>query len=62
DNLPTTPLPAKYSSRDAGVVPSVRDQKQCGECWCFGAVGASEISAATLGKLSGNNIDWAEQG
>ena len=44
-----TDLPAKYDPRNAGLLPALRDQGKLGICWCFGALGCSEIGLIKKG-------------
>lgn len=46
-SLPAT-VPAKYDARALGLVSPVQDQRQCGSCWAFGAVGVYEVSFAKM--------------
>jgi len=39
-------LPPRFDWRAAHVVPPIRDQRRCGSCWAFAAVGTLEIAAA----------------
>jgi len=51
-------LPAHFDWREKGVVPSVRDQGNCGGCWAFGTVGIMESSLMLNGAAS---QDFSEQ-
>ena len=58
----TAPLKASYPPvfdwRQMGGVTGVRDQKSCGSCWAFGALGALESMAKIYG---GRDMDLSEQ-
>lgn len=51
---------SKYDSRNSNIVPAIRDQKSCGSCWAFGAVGAYEINYT---KVNGGSptVNLSEQ-
>lgn len=43
------PLPAKWDSVSLGWVPGIKDQGQCGSCWCFSGTGVVEIAFIKAG-------------
>lgn len=63
-----TPLPAKFSLRDQGLLPPVRDQGQLGTCWAHAAIASYESCLRKgyneLADFSENNVvfgtrfDW----
>jgi len=58
----TAPLkasfPVVFDWRQMGGVTGVRDQRSCGSCWAFGALGALESMAKIYG---GREMDLSEQ-
>ncbi|KAH9395408.1 hypothetical protein TYRP_020726, partial [Tyrophagus putrescentiae] len=58
-------LPAdRFDWRDQDKVTSVKNQRQCGSCWTFAAIGALESRwLVHSGKKASENpdIDWSEQ-
>lgn len=52
-------LPDVFDLRAQGVVPPVRNQRSCGACWSFAALGALETRAQMLGL--GASFDNSEQ-
>ncbi|MCP4110031.1 MAG: hypothetical protein GY749_31670 [Desulfobacteraceae bacterium] len=51
-------LPPAFDWRDRGVVTSAKDQKGCGSCWAFAAVGALESKIMIRGDSA---TDLSEQ-
>ena len=44
-------IPAKYDTRDKGIVLEKKDQMQCGLCWAFSANSCAEIKLALDGQI-----------
>jgi C1A family cysteine protease len=42
--------PAKWDSRDKGWIPPIKDQGQCGSCWCFSGTDVCDVANAVAGK------------
>ena len=55
-------LPAKYDSREHGLVTAVKNQDIFGACWAFSAIGASESSLIKEfpKKYNKDNTDFSE--
>lgn len=57
-----TPLPAKFSLRDQGLLPPVRDQGQLGTCWAHAAIASYESCLRKgyneLADFSENNVTF----
>ena len=51
-------LPESVDWRASNLVTNIKDQKQCGSCWAFSAVGAMEGQHA---KATGNLVSLSEQ-
>jgi len=58
---PVAPLPAEYDSRTLGIVPPIRDQGQCGQCWNFAPVSAHEVSYCKRTGANPATVDFSEQ-
>ena len=62
-----TPIPANYDSRELGLIPAIRNQKNCGSCWNFTGVGMSEVALIVAKKvltgtvIADKTLDLAEQ-
>jgi C1A family cysteine protease len=56
--LDTNALPVSVDWRTKSDVTAVKDQKQCGSCWAFSAVGSIESAYAIAGK---GLLDLSEQ-
>ena len=54
-------LPNHFDAREWGVVPEIRDQKDCGSCWAFAAVSAQEIAYSSLYKQPSGSLNLSEQ-
>lgn len=60
-------MPSSVDWREKGAVTAVKDQRNCGSCWAFGAVGAVEshyfLKTGNLTALSEQNVlDCYEKG
>jgi hypothetical protein len=58
--VPMEGLPEAYDSRDAGLIPAIRNQGNCGSCWAFATTGAFETALIKAGKAT-SDINLAEQ-
>merc|ERR1712010_356202 len=47
---PKSSTPSHHDWRDEGVLNDVKDQKSCGSCWAFSAVGSTEAAWARAGN------------
>ena len=56
--LSTSNLPASVDWRTKGAVTPVKDQRTCGSCWAFSAIGALESLSFIAGK---DLIEFSEQ-
>jgi hypothetical protein len=54
-------LPAAYDGRALNLVPPVKDQGQCGDCWDFSGVAACEIATVAAGKGTAAAVNFSEQ-
>src|SRR5262249_2810623 len=55
-------LPARYDSRDFGLVTPVRNQgPTCGSCWAFGSVAAFETNFLKLHGGNPSALDLSDQ-
>jgi C1A family cysteine protease len=54
-------LPTSYDSRAKGLVPPVKNQAQCGCCWCFSGIFAAEMAAIVAGLGTAATVNEAEQ-
>ena len=53
-------LPARYDSRELGLVTSVKDQNISGICWAFSVVSCLETNAVKKGLADVNTVDYSE--
>jgi len=56
---PATALPDHLDWRTAGIITPAKDQRECGACWAFAAIGLMEAMAIRAGADS--SIDFSEQ-
>ena len=55
-----TEIPASFDLRSRGGVSPVRDQRDWGACWTFGALGSLESFLLTSGSAPGADHPWGE--
>lgn len=60
DSNTNSSLPAKYDSRDYGIVTAVKNQYSTGSCWAFAAVSAAETSLLKKGLGKSDSLDLSE--
>lgn len=53
-------LPAKYDSRENGVITSVKSQAASKSCWAFAAISALESDCISQGLGTADNTDFSE--
>ncbi len=53
-------LPAKYDSRELGLVTSVKDQGLSGICWAFSVAACLETNAVKKGLANVADVDYSE--
>ncbi|MBL7814658.1 MAG: hypothetical protein JNL70_06600 [Saprospiraceae bacterium] len=52
---------SKYDARSAGYITPIRDQKSCGSCWSFGAVGTYEANYLKTNGGNAASLNLSEQ-
>jgi cathepsin L len=52
---------SKYDARSYNLVTPIRDQKSCGSCWSFGAVGAYESNYLKVNGGTPSGLNLSEQ-
>ncbi len=58
--LKSVSLPSSYDARSAGVITSVKDQGNTGNCWAYSTCAALEADAVSRGYASVNSADYSE--
>ena len=53
-------LPLKYSSKDLGYMPPIRDQEHWGTCWAQATTASMEISMIKQGLKGHQDVDLSE--
>jgi C1A family cysteine protease len=54
-------LPASYDARAAGLIPPIKDQGQCGDCWNFSGTFAAEVANVAGGNGTADAVNFSEQ-
>ncbi|MEO6691031.1 MAG: C1 family peptidase, partial [Saprospiraceae bacterium] len=58
--IPCYNLP-KYDARSHNIITPIRDQRSCGSCWAFGAVGTYEANYMKVNGGNSSSINLSEQ-
>ncbi len=53
-------LPSSYDARNAGVITSVKNQGNTGNCWAYSTCAALESDAVSRGYAGVNSVDYSE--
>lgn len=60
--LRDTPIPEEFDLDEQGLVPPIRNQSSCGQCWNFAGIAGAEIATlASSPNPDAANTNWSEQ-